>query len=138
MKHPSTSFLLFNNNGPLVKDPSKLAFANYKDVQGLIGDDPFKSSEKQLVAEYNSSITRPLLVLLGLDEKRKDGFTYKRWSGAPFFALDVTPTGTLQKQAQSVIEAMEAKGLKFHQGRSHMEFSREEGMSAVSQDAYVL
>ncbi|KAL2004653.1 hypothetical protein VTN00DRAFT_3181 [Thermoascus crustaceus] len=126
VKHGSTSFLLFNNNAPLVKDPSKLAFVNYKDVQGLIGDDPFKSSEKQLVAEYNSSITRPLLVLLGLDERRKEGFTYKRWSGAPFFALDVTPTGTLQKQAQSVIEAVEAKGLRFQFSRSHMEFSREE------------
>jgi len=116
-----------------VKDPSKLAFVSYKDVQPLIGDDPFRSSEAQLIAEYNSSITRPLLVLLGLDERRKDAFTYKRFTGAPYFALDVTPEGSIKEKAQSVISAVESKGLQFFQGRSHMLFSREEGMSGKNQ-----
>ncbi|KAL1968614.1 hypothetical protein VTN77DRAFT_1440 [Rasamsonia byssochlamydoides] len=126
VKHPSTSFLLFQKNGPLVKDETKLAFVSYKDVEPLVGNDPFRSSEAELIAEYNSKITRPLLVLLGLDERQKNGLTYKKYSGAPYFALDVTPTGTIREQAQQVISAVESKGFRFFQGRSHMKFSQEE------------
>jgi NAD+ diphosphatase len=126
IKHPSASYLLFHNNGPLVQNESKLAFVKYNDVASLIGPDPFRENEAKLIAEYNSTINKPLLVLLGLDEKQKDGLTYKSYGGAPYFALDVTPNGTIREQAQSVISAMEAKGLKFFQGRSHMKFSQEE------------
>lgn len=128
MKHPSTSFVLFQNNGPFVKDESKLAFVSYKDVAPLISNDPFRGSEAQLIEEYNSSITRPLLVLLGPGERQKNGITYKSYSGAPYFALDVTPKRTIKEQAQPVISAVEAKGLKFFHGRSHMKVFPEEGI----------
>jgi NAD+ diphosphatase len=127
VKHPSTSFLLFNNLGPLVKDDSKLAFVNHKDVEPLIGKNPFRQSEKHLIAEYNSTVANPLLVMLGLDERQKNGMAYKTYSGAPYFALDVTPVGSIREQAQGVISAVESRGLQFFHGRSHMKFSPEEG-----------
>ncbi|KAH8805112.1 NUDIX hydrolase domain-like protein [Xylogone sp. PMI_703] len=127
VQYPSTSFLLFNNLAPLTESPSKLVFVSYKDVEPLIGNNPFKKSEEILLAEYDSTITRPLLILLGLDEKVENSFVYKKHKGAPYFALDVTPIGTVREQANKVISAVESKGLKFFQGRSHMKFSLQEG-----------
>lgn len=129
VQHPSTSFLLFNNLAPLTENPSKLAFVSYKDVESLVGNEPFRQSEEILLAEYDSTITRPLLVLLGLDERVNNSLTYRRYKGAPYFALDVTPIGTVREQAKSVISAVESRGLQFFQGRSHMKFSQEEGMA---------
>lgn len=127
VKHPSTSFLLFNNLGPLVKNDSELAFVKYKEVEPLIGNEPFRQSERHLIAEYDSTVTKPILVLLGLDERQKMGMTYKTYSGAPCFALDVTPVGSIREQAQGVISAVESRGLRFFHGRSHMKFSLEQG-----------
>lgn len=127
MTHPSTSYLLFNNLGPLVNDESKLAFVKHRDVEYLIGNEPFRQSEKDLIAEHDSTVTRPLLVFLGLDERQKEGMSYKTYSGAPYFALDVSPTGTIREPAQRIVSAMEARSLRFFQGRSHMKFSPEEG-----------
>lgn len=131
--HPSTSFLLFNNLGPLTQNESNLAFVKYKEVEPLIGSGSFfRPSEKHLLAEYNSSVTTPLLVLLGLDTRQKNGLTYRTYSGAPYFALDVTPKGSIREQAEQVIASVESKGLRFFQGRSHMKFSEEEGLIVSS------
>ena len=74
LKHSSTSFLLFNNLAPLAKDPTKLHYASFQDVQPLIGEDPYTKSEADLIAEYNSTITIPQLLFLGLDERQKSAF----------------------------------------------------------------
>ncbi|KAL8953775.1 MAG: hypothetical protein Q9222_000392 [Ikaeria aurantiellina] len=117
LKHPTTSFLLFNNLNPLAKDPGTLQFMSYADVRPLIGDDPYAKSEEQLVSEYNSTITIPQLLFLGLDERNKRGLTYNIYTGSPFFALDVTPKGSITSQAQSLVEAVQSRGLKFLEGR---------------------
>ncbi|CZS97066.1 probable NADH pyrophosphatase [Rhynchosporium agropyri] len=118
--HPSTSFLLFNDLAPLAKDPTQLAYVAHKDVKPLIGENPFEKSEEDMIKEYNSAVTLPLVLFLGIDEKRKDGFEHGIYKGKPYFAVDVTPRGSVEKQAHGVIEAVKASGQKFIEGRMHM------------------
>lgn len=117
LKHPTTSFLLFDNLNPLAKDPSNLSYVSYADVKPLIGDDPYSKTEQQLVSEYNSTTTVSQLIFLGLDERNKQGLTYNIYTGTPYFAVDVTPKGTVTSQAESLIQTMESRGLKFLEGR---------------------
>ncbi|KAM3068976.1 NADH pyrophosphatase [Clarireedia jacksonii] len=132
LTHPSTHFLLFNNLAPLAHDPTKLAYATHKDIRGLIGENPFAKEEKEIIKEFNSSVTVPLVLFLGLDErKEKEGregelFKYKNYTGVPYFAVDVTPKGTCEEQAKGVIEAMKEKGLSFVEGRMHMSLNAPE------------
>ena len=127
LAHSSTSFLLFNDLAPLVKDPSRLAYATHKDVKPLIGENPFEKTEEVMIKEYNSDVTLPLVLFLGLDERKKEGFKHGIYEGIPCFAVDVTPKGTLSKEATGVIEAMEAKGFSFFQGRMQMSLNAPEG-----------
>ncbi|KAL8810798.1 MAG: hypothetical protein Q9223_002098 [Gallowayella weberi] len=117
LKHPTTSFLLFNSLNPLAKDPSHLSFASYTDVRPLIGENPYAKSEEQLISEYNSTTTIPQLIFLGLDERNKQGLTYNIYTGSPCFALDVTPKGSVTSQAESLIQSMQSRGLNFLEGR---------------------
>ena len=126
LKHPSTSFLLFNNLSPLAKDPTKLEYASFKDVQPLIGDDPYSKTEEQMISEYNSSVTIPQLLFLGLDEHQKTGFEWTMYHGAPYFALDVTPKSTISSAAEQLIESMKSRGLQFVEGRMHMSLPAEQ------------
>jgi NAD+ diphosphatase len=128
--HPSTSFLLFNDLAPLAKDPTKLAYATHQDIKPLIGENPFEKTEEELIKEYNSAITLPLVLFLGLDERKKEGFEHGIYSGAPYFAVDVTPRGTIVEKATGVVEAMKAKGLQFVEGRMHMTLNAPEGIAA--------
>lgn len=125
--HPSTSFLLLNDLAPLAKDPTKLAYATHSEVKPLIGENPFEKTEEELIKEYNSAITLPLVLFLGLDERKKEGFEHGGYSGSPYFAVDVTPKGTIEKEATGVIEVMKAKGLQFVEGRMHMTLNAPEG-----------
>ncbi|KAI9880936.1 MAG: NADH pyrophosphatase [Pleopsidium flavum] len=120
LRHPTTSFLLFNNLNPLAKDPTKLAYASYQEVRPLIGEDPYAKGEGELIAEYNSTRMIPQLVFLGLDEKNKQGLEWNIYKGAPYFALDVTPKGSIETAANSVIKELQSKGLNFVEGRMHM------------------
>lgn len=120
LKHPSTTFLLLNNLAPLAKNPTQLEYASYSDVQPLIGDDPYSKTEEVLISEYNSSITIPQLLFLGLDESNKRGLKWNLYNGSPYFALDITPRGSTELQAKAIVEKMQAKGLIFIEGRLHM------------------
>ncbi len=120
LKHPSTSFLLFNNLSPLAKSPSQLEYASYKDVRPLIGEDPYSIPEEKLISDYNSTITIPQLLFLGLDESKKSEFEYKIYKGSAYFALDVTPKGTISTEAEKLVESMKSRGLQFAEGRMHM------------------
>lgn len=128
LTHPTTLFMLFNNLAPLAKDPTQLAYVSHDDVKPLIGENPFDKTEAELIDEYNSSITLPLVLFLGLDERKKDGFEHGIYKGTPYFAVDVTPRGTVEKQATSVIEAVKAKGHTFIEGRMHMSLNAPEGI----------
>jgi len=84
-----------------------------------------------MIKDYNSSITLPLVLFLGLDEKHKSGFEHGIYTGTPFFAVDITPRGSVEKQANSVVEAMKAKGYTFLQGRTAMNLNAPEGWSSM-------
>ena len=102
----------------------------YDDVRVLIGDSPFSRSEQDVIAEFNSAATVPQLVFLGIDEKRaEDGLRWKKYVGAPFWALDVTPKGTVVGQAGKVLNAVQSRGLKFVEGRLNSTLAAPEGPS---------
>ena len=128
LKHPSTSFLLFKNLEPLVKSPTQLAYASYKDVQPIIEDDPYSESEEELIKRYNSTYYTPQLIFLGLDDRDKESFEYKNhYKGAPFFVLDITPKEPIASAAESLISRMESNGLSFSKGRMHLSLPAHEG-----------
>jgi len=125
--HPTTLFMLFNDLAPLAKDPTKLEYVSHADVKPLIGENPFEKTEEQTIKEYNSSVTLPLVLFLGLDERKKDGFQHGIYTGTPYFAVDVTPKGSIVKEANGVVEAVRGKGLSFIEGRMHMSLNAPEG-----------
>ena len=120
LKHPSSSFLLFNNLSPLAKGPAELEYAKYEDVKALIGEEPYSKSEEKMIEEYDSTITIPQLLFLGLNEDKKSGFEWNMYRGSPYFALDVTPKGTVKDEAERLIQNMKDLGLQFLEGRVQM------------------
>lgn len=148
LKHPTTRFVLLNNLAPLTRSPSELYCARYDEIKKHVPEDLFDRSEEEVIREYDSRVTYPHLVFLGLDESRKgDGLTWKIYTGAPYFVLDVTPKGSEKQQsnAKDVISAMEAKGMTFFQTRVVMSLSADEGemrwlfrnVARVSSSSYV-
>lgn len=134
LKHPSTSFLLFNKLEPLIKAPNALAIASYKDVQSIIGDDPFERSEQETIENYNSATYVPQIVFLGLDERR-EGFVYKEhYKGQPYFAVDVTPKDSVTEAAEKLIKDLEGRGLSFSKGRMNLSLPAQEGIPASFTD----
>ncbi|KAF2467836.1 hydrolase, NUDIX family protein [Lindgomyces ingoldianus] len=126
LKHPSTSFLLFNKTEPLIKSPTELAYAKFKDVQPVIGNDPFEKSEEDQIKEYNSVAYTPQLVFLGLDES-KEGLIYKEYyKGQPYFALDITPKESVTEAAEKLIKDVEGQGMSFSRGRMHLSLPAQE------------
>jgi NAD+ diphosphatase len=112
-----------------VLDPKTAVYASYDEVKDLIGEDPYAKPEADQIKDYNSSVTIPQIIFLGLDEKNKDGMSYKIYTGAPYFALDITPKGSIEAKAKKMCDDYEAKGLTFLQGRVHMSFPAPEGTS---------
>lgn len=132
LKHPSTQFVVLNNLAPLTRSPAELYYAKYEELRKLIPQDFFDQSEEELIKAYDSRKTYPSLIFLGLDESRKEenAFAHKIYSGAPCFAVDVTPKGSEEQQtaAKDIISEMESKGLSFFQTRIVTTFTPDEGM----------
>lgn len=130
--HPTASFLLMDNLSPTAKDPSNLAYVGKSDIEPLTGSDPFGKSEEERIKSFNSDVTHPVILLLGIDEKKKTGFEWKEYHGAPYFAVDVTPKGSITEAAKSVIEAVKAKpGISFLPGARHVSLNAPEGMTGI-------
>lgn len=112
----------------MAKDKSHLAYATYNDVKSLIGENPFAKTEEEIIKEYRSDVTIPLVLFLGLQEKKQEGeFEYGIYRGTPYFAVDITPKGTVEKEATGIIETMTAKGLTFLKDRIAMGLNSPEG-----------
>ncbi|KAI1265167.1 NUDIX hydrolase domain-like protein [Xylariaceae sp. FL1019] len=125
--HSTTSFLLLDNYSPLAKDTANLAYVSKEDITPLTGLEPFAKTEEEQTKQFNSTITRPLILFLGLDEKKQTGFEYRDYKGSPYFAIDVTPKGSIQDTAKSVIEAVKTKhGLSFIPGARLMSLNSPE------------
>lgn len=132
-RHPSTTFLLFNELKPLVSSPQKLASVSARDLEPLVGADPWSKSEEEIVEEYDSSRSTPQMVFLGLADKEGgkqagEGFVWNElYKGSPWFAVDVTPKGSYADEAKAIISEVEGKGLKFQEGRQVMSLPAGEG-----------
>lgn len=125
--HPSTSFLLLDNHSPLAKDTTHLAYVGKGDIVSLTGPEPFKKTEEEQIKSFSSAVTHPTILFLGLDEKKTD-FQYREYKGNAFFAVDVTPKGSIEEKAKSVIEAVKAKeGVTFIPGGRLLTLNAPEG-----------
>lgn len=83
-----------------------------------------------MIKGFDSRKTHANLIFLGLDESRQEGsMTHKTYSGIPFFAVDVTPKGSVAQQTacKDIISAMEEKGLSFFKTRVISTFTPDEG-----------
>lgn len=91
-------------------------------MQHLIEDDPYRISEEEAILGYNSTAWVPQLIFLGLDERQQNN-NFLKWTsycGVPYFALDVSPKGSIEAQATNLRQEFEARGKIFLEGRSHM------------------
>lgn len=119
VRHPSARFVLLNELAPLVRSPTELYYASYQDVKSFVPEDIFDKSQEEILSSYNSGRTLPLLVFLGINESHaENALQYKNYTGAPYFALDITPKADLEKEAKSIIETMESGGLTFLRART--------------------
>ncbi|KAL4753172.1 hypothetical protein BDW72DRAFT_40705 [Aspergillus terricola var. indicus] len=129
-KHPSTRFVILKDLAPLTKSPTELYYAKYDEVRKLLPESIYKRSEEDIIKEHDSRKTEPHLIFLGVDEtdKQQDEFSWKIYSGTPYFALDVSEKGSEEQQhkAKEVISGFEAQGLSFLQARVAMTFSANE------------
>ncbi|KAI0115232.1 NUDIX hydrolase domain-like protein [Daldinia grandis] len=114
--HPSAAFLLLDNLSPLAKDYANLSYVTRDVVVPLTGEEPFKESEQEQLKDFNSAITQPVVLFLGIDEKKPD-FQYRDYKGKPYFAVDVTPKGTVEAKAKSIVDLVKANGVSFIDGR---------------------
>jgi NAD+ diphosphatase len=132
LKHPSTRFVILKDLAPLTRSPTELYYAKYDEVRKLLPASIYDKSEEEIIKEHDSRKTEPHLIFLGVDEtdKQQDGFSWKIYSGTPYFALDVSEKGSEEQQynAKEVISGFEAQGLSFLQARVAMTFSANEGM----------
>ncbi|OBT78706.1 hypothetical protein VF21_02333 [Pseudogymnoascus sp. 05NY08] len=120
LTHPSTAFVAVDDLAPAARDAANLAYVSHADLSAVIGENPFAKTEAEVIAAYNSKVASPLVLFLGLNDKRHEGFEYKAYKGVPYFAVDITPKGSNEEAAKGVIETLKAKNMIFLQGRSAM------------------
>ncbi|KAJ9661667.1 NADH pyrophosphatase [Neophaeococcomyces mojaviensis] len=120
--HPSTKFIAFKNLSPLIDSPTEIHLVTYDDIKAIVPENPFAKTEKQMLDEFDSRIVTPQLVFLGLDESDKNGYSYKNYTGAPHFAIDVTPKKQYEEAANKIIQKWTDSNLKFVEGMRAMNF----------------
>ncbi|KAI1615202.1 NADH pyrophosphatase [Exophiala viscosa] len=120
--HPTARFMVFKDLSPLIKSPTEIHYATYDDIKSLVPTNPFEKTEKEIIEDFDSRIDTPQLIFLGIDEKVKDGFSFKNFLGGPHWAIDITPKKTYEKKAKDLTEKFVADGLKFSEGMRAMSF----------------
>lgn len=120
--HPTTKFLPYRNLSPLIDSPTEIHFVSYDEIKILVPENPFAKTEKETVDSFDSRVAVPQLVFLGLDESDKNGYTFKNHTGAPHFAIDVTPKKQYEEEANKVCDGWISSGLKFVEGMRAMNF----------------
>ena len=125
LTHPSTTFLPCRDLQPLAKKGygtgDGLKFVQFDDIKGVIHEDFYEKDEKSLLEQFNSERYVPQVIFLGIDESRKeDGMEWQgknKYTGAPSFAVDVTPKSSVQEEAEKLIQKMDEQGYAFAPGR---------------------
>ena len=119
--------MIFRNLSPLIKSPTEIHYATYQDIKPLVPINPYAQTEEQDIKEFDSREQLPQLIFLGLDESDKNGYQFKNYTGAPYFALDVTPKEPFEQAARDVAEGFEKAGLGFVEGMRAMSFPADVG-----------
>ncbi len=130
--HSTTKFLVFKTLSPLIKSPTEISYAALEDLKSILPTNPFEKTEKEIVEDFDSSKDHPQLVFLGLDESVKDGYSYRNFTGAPHWAVDITPKKTFEKEANELNQKFVDTGLKFSEGMRAMSFPANVGESSPS------
>ncbi|RPB08433.1 hypothetical protein P167DRAFT_539244 [Morchella conica CCBAS932] len=120
---PASRFLLLRGLDPLASSKTNLGWVKYDSVSSLIGK-PYDLDEEKTIEAFDSRVSAPTLIFLGLDEKATDStFEYSgaggNYKGQPFFALDVSPKeGELKEKLEKVAEeAVKEPGYEFRKVR---------------------
>lgn len=120
--HPSTKFIAYKNLSPLIDSPTELHYLTWDELKSILPENPFAKPEKEIVESFDSRVATPQLVFLGLDEKDKNGYSFKNYVGAPHFAIDVTPKKQFSEAAEALSQKWLDSGLKFVEGMRAMNF----------------
>lgn len=124
--HPSTKFMVFKNLSPLIKSITEIRYAKYDQIKSLVPENPFAAPEKEVVEKFDSTKGIPQLIFLGIDESDKNGYQYNNnstiYTGAPIFAMDITPKAPYEEEAKKIIDGFEKEGLTFVEGMRAMSF----------------
>lgn len=120
--HPSAVFMVFNNLSPLIDSPTAIHYVKRDEIKTLLAENPYSHSEKDMISNFDSRKVIPDLVFLGIDEKVKDGYHYRNYTGAPHFAINVTPKAPYEQAATEFSEDIKKKGLSFVEGMRAMNF----------------
>jgi NAD+ diphosphatase len=122
---PATRYIALNNLSGILVDKSTLATFPIEDVKALVGAQPFDHTEEEYVKQFDSTVTRPpLVVFLGMldapAQGAADGVTsesvevettdHGSVTGQPYFAVDVTPRGSYTDAANAFEKLYESKG----------------------------
>lgn len=93
----------------------------------MTGSGPFDKTEEDMINDFNSEESHPVIILLGLDDKQKmtasdqDVFQHKDYKGTPYFAVDFT-------ENQDVVTSLASReGLSFNQDQRSLGFNPGEG-----------
>ena len=127
MHHPNTRIVLLNNLNPMVTPSGRLGHVTPLEVAHLIGKNPYRQTEVELINGFDSRHTIPQLIFLGLDESNNFGLRWKSYSGDPYFSLDVTPKSWYADQARSLIEQLEKKEMDFSKSKFQLRLPAREG-----------
>ncbi|EWC44994.1 hypothetical protein DRE_06274 [Drechslerella stenobrocha 248] len=131
LTHPATRFILLNSLDPLSASASDLAFATYADVQPLIAN-PFAADDKAAIEAFDSTVDRPLIIFLGVDEAAPPtdhvAWAAGKYAGQAYFSVDVTPrpNTSYQTLAEQLLAALAVRypAWEFRRSRLDLRLNR--------------
>ena len=115
----------------MVEPSGKFGYVSHSQVAHLIGNNPYRQTELELIDGYDSLHAIPQLVFLGLDGSENDGLKYKSYIGYPYFSLDITPKSWYADAARSLIAELEKKGMDFSKSKFQLRLPAREGKSRL-------
>ncbi|KFA65986.1 hypothetical protein S40285_07182 [Stachybotrys chlorohalonatus IBT 40285] len=111
---PQVQYLALDNLNAYLSKSGDLAYFSFDDLKPLLGPEPFNLTEDELVAQFDSSLYRPLVIFLGMLEGGGGGSLetsqHGTIHGQPFFAVDVTPRPSNSEVASTFKKSHEEKG----------------------------
>lgn len=128
---PQVQYLALDNLNAYLSKSGDLAYFSFDDLKPLLGPEPFNLTEDELVAQFDSSLYRPLVIFLGMLEGGGGGSLetsqHGTIHGQPFFAVDVTPRPSNSEVASTFKKSHEEKGGTIQSNPRSMSLQAEAG-----------